>query len=67
MTRNSAARLRMQNVVGKLSRTPGAITAPGPRLGQHNREVLIDQLGYTEADLQAAGLTLDPSVAKAAE
>jgi crotonobetainyl-CoA:carnitine CoA-transferase CaiB-like acyl-CoA transferase len=45
------APLRMQNVVGKLSRTPGTIRHTGPRLGQHNREVLIDQLGFTEEDL----------------
>ena len=59
--------LRMQNVVGKLSRTPGRIEAPGPRLGQHNREVLIDRLGYTEADLLAAGISLAEPEAKAAE
>jgi len=45
------APLRMQNVVGKLSRTPGAIRHTGPRLGQHNREVLIDLLGFTEEEL----------------
>jgi crotonobetainyl-CoA:carnitine CoA-transferase CaiB-like acyl-CoA transferase len=52
-------RLRMQNVVGKFSRTPGEIAAPGPRLGEHNRAVLIGQLGYTEAELAAAGIALD--------
>jgi len=41
----------MQNVVGKLSRTPGAIRHTGPSLGQHNREVLIDLLGFTEEEL----------------
>ena len=50
--------LRMQNVVGKLSRTPGAIRHTGPRLGQHNREVLVDQLGFTEAELAAQGIDL---------
>lgn len=45
------APLRMQNVVGKLSRTPGVIRHTGPRIGQHNREVLIDQLGFSEEDL----------------
>lgn len=52
-------RVRMQNVVGKLSRTPGEITAAGPRLGEHNREILIERLGYTEADLERAGLPVD--------
>lgn len=59
--------VRMQNVVGKLSRTPGGITGAGPRLGQHNREVLIDRLGYTEADLAAAGLSLGTPTAEAAD
>lgn len=45
------APLRMQNVVGKLSRTPGVIRHTGPRIGEHNREVLIDLLGFSEEDL----------------
>ncbi len=53
--------LRMQNVVGKLSRTPGEIAHPGPVLGQHNREILIDRLGFTEAEIEAAGLSIDRS------
>lgn len=53
------APLRMQNVVGKLSRTPGAIGHTGPRLGEHNREVLMDLLGFDEAQLRAAGLEAD--------
>ncbi len=51
--------LRMQNVVGKLSGTPGEIRNTGPRLGKHNREVLVGQLGFTEDQLRAAGITLD--------
>jgi crotonobetainyl-CoA:carnitine CoA-transferase CaiB-like acyl-CoA transferase len=50
--------LRMQNVVGKLSRTPGAIRHTGPRLGEHNREVLVEQLGFGEDELRAQGITL---------
>lgn len=52
------APLRMQNVVGKLSRTPGAIRHTGPRLGEHNREVLVDLLGFTEAQVAAQGIDL---------
>ncbi|CAM3257221.1 CoA transferase [Nocardioides dubius] len=37
--------LRMQNVVPKLSATPGAIRWTGPDLGQHNDEVFGDLLG----------------------
>ena len=51
--------IRMQNVVGKLSRTPGEITHAGPILGQHNREILIDRLGFTEDEIEAAGLPID--------
>lgn len=50
--------LRMQNVVGKLSATPGKIRSTGPRLGEHNREVLIDQLGFSEDELRAAQIVV---------
>ena len=48
--------VRMQNVVGKFSATPGRIRRAGPRLGEHNREILIDRLGFTAAELEAAGV-----------
>jgi crotonobetainyl-CoA:carnitine CoA-transferase CaiB-like acyl-CoA transferase len=51
--------LRMQNVVGKFSRTPGQIRSTGPRLGEHNREVLVDRLGFDPIELEAAGIVLD--------
>ena len=50
--------LRMQNVVGNFSRTPGAIRRAGPRLGEHNREVLVEELGFSESELKDAGLPL---------
>jgi len=50
--------LRMQNVVGNFSRTPGAIRHAGPRLGEHNREVLVEELGFSEGELKDAGLPL---------
>jgi formyl-CoA transferase len=43
--------LRMQNVFPFLSRTPGRVAHAGPRLGQHNREVLGQELGFSEAEL----------------
>jgi len=52
------APLRMQNVVGKLSRTPGAIRHTGPRLGEHNREVLVNLLGFDEAEVRAQGIEM---------
>ena len=51
--------IRMQNVVGKLSRTPGGISRAGPPLGSSNREVLVEQLGFDASELEAAGLTLE--------
>jgi crotonobetainyl-CoA:carnitine CoA-transferase CaiB-like acyl-CoA transferase len=44
----------MQNVVPKLSRTPGRIRWTGPALGAHNQEVLMGLLGLTETELAAA-------------
>ncbi len=50
-------RLRMQNVLGKLSDTPGSIGHAGPHLGSSNDAILIGELGFTGAELDAAGLT----------
>ena len=38
-------KIRMQNVVPKLSATPGGIRRPAPALGEHNDEVYLDFLG----------------------
>ena len=44
--------VRMQNVVPKLSRTPGKIRWPGPtRMGQHNEEIYCGKLGLPQARL----------------
>jgi crotonobetainyl-CoA:carnitine CoA-transferase CaiB-like acyl-CoA transferase len=51
--------IRMQNIVGKFSRTPSTIRHAGPRLGSSNRQVLIDELGFNETELVAAGYRLD--------
>jgi crotonobetainyl-CoA:carnitine CoA-transferase CaiB-like acyl-CoA transferase len=45
-------------VIGRLSGTPGAIRHAGPRLGEHNRAVLVDELGFSPAELRAAGIVL---------
>ena len=50
--------IKMQNVVGKFSATPGKIRRAGSKLGEHNREVLIGELGFTEAEVAAAGIEL---------
>src|SRR3546814_2893587 len=41
--------IRMQNIIGKFSRTQPSIRSAGPRLGEHNREILVEQLGFDEA------------------
>jgi len=49
----------MQNVVPKLSETPGNINWSGPKLGEHNVEVLREILGLDDdavAALQAQGI-----------
>jgi len=51
--------IRMQNVVGKFSRTPGGIRHAGPKLGSSNRQILVEQLGIDEARLKEAGYELD--------
>src|SRR5262249_22602368 len=46
----------MQNVVGRLSETPGQVKTAGPALGTDNRSILVDELGFDAAELRAAGL-----------
>jgi crotonobetainyl-CoA:carnitine CoA-transferase CaiB-like acyl-CoA transferase len=41
----------MQNVVPRLSETPGEVRWTGPKLGQHNDEVFKEVLGMEEEDL----------------
>lgn len=43
----------MQNVITRLSETPGRIRHVGPRLGEHNDEVLIGELGLSRSDIDA--------------
>jgi crotonobetainyl-CoA:carnitine CoA-transferase CaiB-like acyl-CoA transferase len=44
--------VRMQNVVPRLSETPGRIGKLGPHLGEHNHDVYVKELGHSEADLE---------------
>lgn len=43
--------VRMQGVVPTLSRTPGRVAHPGPRLGEHNEEIYGQLLGLSSAEL----------------
>ncbi len=45
--------LKMQNVVPKLSATPGGIRAPAPELGEHNEEIYRGLLGYPSERIAA--------------
>ena len=51
--------IRMQNIIGKFSRTQPEIRTAGPILGQHNREILVEQLGFDEETLKQAGYDFD--------
>ena len=44
--------VRMQNLVGRLSATPGKVRTTGPPLGRHNDEILGGLIGYDEAHLR---------------
>ena len=43
--------IKMQNVIPRLSRTPGQIRRPAPEIGEHNREVYAGELGLSEQEL----------------
>ena len=43
--------IKMQNVIPRMTATPGRIKHPGADLGAHNREVFLGELGMDEAEL----------------
>ena len=50
---------RVQNAIPRLVDTPGRVRHLGGDLGQHNRDVLVDELGHTDDELErwlAAGI-----------
>jgi formyl-CoA transferase len=59
----------MHHVVPRLSGTPGAIRAPAPKLGEHNRTLLaeagVDEAAY--AKLLAAGVACEGEIEAAAK
>lgn len=44
-----AGAVKMPAVIPKLSRTPAGAIRPAPALGEHNKEVLVEMLGLTQA------------------
>jgi crotonobetainyl-CoA:carnitine CoA-transferase CaiB-like acyl-CoA transferase len=49
---NGAGTVRMHNVVPRFDGTPGDIRWPGGALGEHNRDIYIDELGLNCEDLR---------------
>lgn len=45
--------IRMQGVFPFLSRTPGRVVRPGPRLGEHTEEILTERLGLSLDEIEA--------------
>ncbi|MGH2461853.1 MAG: CaiB/BaiF CoA transferase family protein [Chloroflexota bacterium] len=45
--------VKIQNVIPRLSETPGRLRHLGPDLGAHNREIYVDKLGYSEYEIEA--------------
>lgn len=44
--------VRMQNVVPRFSKTPGRVWRTGPSMGQHNLEVLSEELGLMADEIE---------------
>ena len=47
-----AGRIKVPNFPVKFSETPGEVTSSAPLLGQDNREILTEVLGYTEEQME---------------
>jgi hypothetical protein len=42
-----------------LTVAPGRIRSTSPRLGEHNREMLVERLGFDPSELEAAAIVLE--------
>lgn len=47
--------VRIQNVIPRLSATPGSVRYLGGELGEHNSEILCDELGHSLEELEVWG------------
>jgi formyl-CoA transferase len=58
--------IRMQNLMFRMSGTPGRVRHPGPRLGQHTDDVLREVLGLSDERLRAlhASGVIEPAPGK---
>ena len=50
--------IQMPNVIGRFSETPGSVRHSAPTLGSSNRAVLMDELGFSQGELAAAGISV---------
>ncbi|MBN2062540.1 MAG: CoA transferase [Deltaproteobacteria bacterium] len=50
-----SGRVKVPGSLFKLSRTPGNVSFPAPRLGENNYEILSDMLGYSEHEINRLG------------
>ena len=48
----ASGKVKVPGSVFKMSKTPGGIKAPAPALGEHNREILGQMLGCSEAEIK---------------
>ncbi|MBF0105950.1 MAG: CoA transferase [Deltaproteobacteria bacterium] len=49
----TAGRITITNIPVKYSETPAQINKPSPRLGEHNHEILMHDLGYSKEKVDA--------------
>ena len=52
---SSAGKISLTGFPYKLSRTPAETHHPPPLLGEHNREILVDLLGYSQKEMDQMG------------
>jgi crotonobetainyl-CoA:carnitine CoA-transferase CaiB-like acyl-CoA transferase len=55
MEEQGMERMPIGGISARLSKTPGCITSRAPRVGEHNKEVYQDLLGYSAATLKDLG------------
>ncbi len=48
----NAGKIKVPNFPVKLTETPGEVVSAAPLLGQHNKEILMEILGYAEEDVE---------------
>ena len=52
MEHPKAGKIKLINFPVKFSETPAVLNTPAPTLGQHNKEILTEILGYSEEQIK---------------